>query len=72
MRAKLRPLNHGWRLDYFCLSDGYEKQGLKVVDSEIYDQVMGSDHCPIKLKISLEETKETKKGKSSSAVKTVG
>jgi exonuclease III len=46
-RTKARESNNGWRLDYFIVNkEGKEK----VLDSEILDSIMGSDHCPIKLK----------------------
>ena len=45
-RMKARERNAGWRIDYFVVSDRYMK---KVKDSLIYDDVMGSDHCPVGL-----------------------
>lgn len=44
MRARERGV--GWRIDYFVVSDRFMK---KVKDSLIYDDVEGSDHCPIGL-----------------------
>jgi len=44
--AKARANNSGWRIDYFMMSDTYKD---KMKDSIILDQVLGSDHCPIKL-----------------------
>ena len=39
-----RENNAGWRLDYFLV----DKEHIdKISDSIIYDDVMGSDHCPI-------------------------
>lgn len=43
-RARLRDSNRGWRLDYFVVNEACMGQ---VKDSQIYDQVLGSDHCPI-------------------------
>lgn len=43
-----RANNAGWRIDYFCVSESL-KNGLK--DAMIYDQIMGSDHCPVGLEI---------------------
>ena len=40
----------GWRIDYFIVSKSLIEQ---VKDSVILDQVLGSDHCPVK--IVLEE-----------------
>lgn len=39
-----RENNAGWRLDYFLVDQNHIS---KIRDSIIYDQVMGSDHCPI-------------------------
>ena len=38
----------GWRIDYFCASESLEKN---LVGAEILQDVMGSDHCPVVLKI---------------------
>ena len=51
-RFKAREKNIGWRIDYFVVSDRL-KQAVK--DSVIYDQVQGSDHCPIGLEIDVPE-----------------
>ena len=45
-RMKARERNAGWRIDYFVVSDRFMK---KVKDSLIYNEVEGSDHCPIGL-----------------------
>jgi len=45
-RAGARGNNVGWRIDYFFVSDDLKD---KIVDADILDQVMGSDHCPVKL-----------------------
>lgn len=44
MRARERGV--GWRIDYYVVSDRLFK---KVKDSIIYDDVYGSDHCPVGL-----------------------
>jgi len=49
-RFNARSRNAGWRIDYFLVSERIKE---KVNDSIIYDQVEGSDHCPIGLEISL-------------------
>lgn len=49
-RFKAREKNAGWRIDYFCVS---EKLKDKLEDAKIHTQIMGSDHCPIELDISL-------------------
>lgn len=46
MKSFARERNIGWRIDYFFSST----EMLKRVESiEILDEVMGSDHCPVKL-----------------------
>ena len=47
-RFKAREKNIGWRIDYFLVS---ERLMEKVEDSLICDQVTGSDHCPVVLKL---------------------
>ena len=43
-----RKNNSGWRIDYFIVS----KRLAEAVDDQIiHNQIMGSDHCPIELKI---------------------
>ena len=48
-RAGARKRNIGWRIDYFCLSKSLEG---RIQDADILDQVEGSDHCPITLKLN--------------------
>ena len=43
-----RKNNSGWRIDYFIASETLKD---KIEDAQILDQVLGSDHCPIKLVI---------------------
>jgi len=45
-----REKNIGWRIDYFITSNSLNK---RIVDSKIYPEVMGSDHCPIELDIEI-------------------
>jgi exodeoxyribonuclease III len=47
-RSGARPKNIGWRIDHFCVSKKFIQ---KVQDSYIVNEVMGSDHCPIVLKL---------------------
>jgi exodeoxyribonuclease-3 len=49
-RAGARTRNVGWRIDYFYISDDLKDN---IVDADILDQVMGSDHCPVKLVLEL-------------------
>lgn len=48
--GKARDRNAGWRIDYFVVSERL-KDLLK--DAQIHSEVMGSDHCPVVLEISL-------------------
>ena len=50
-RTFARQRNIGWRIDYFLVS---KRLMDKVVDSLIYDDIYGSDHCPIGLIIKGE------------------
>ncbi|KOF57397.1 exodeoxyribonuclease III [Clostridium sp. DMHC 10] len=47
-RFKAREKNAGWRIDYFCVSEGLKD---KLVSANIHTKVMGSDHCPVELVI---------------------
>lgn len=49
-RFRAREKNAGWRIDYFLVSPSLRG---KLVDAKIHTQVMGSDHCPVELDISL-------------------
>lgn len=49
-RAGARQKNVGWRIDYFLTSNELCD---KVKDAEILNEVLGSDHCPVQLEISL-------------------
>ena len=45
-RSRGREKDNGWRLDYFLVSN--EK---KIQDAKILNEIFGSDHCPIYLKL---------------------
>jgi exodeoxyribonuclease-3 len=45
-RSGARPRNLGWRIDYFIVSESLKD---KLVDADILDTVVHSDHCPVKL-----------------------
>ncbi len=45
-----REKNVGWRIDYFLVSKILE---IKMQDALIHSSIMGSDHCPVELKINL-------------------
>ncbi len=49
-RAGARVRNVGWRIDYFFVSKDLKE---KIVDADILDHVMGSDHCPVKLVLEV-------------------
>ncbi len=48
-RFKARERNAGWRIDYFLVSDALAPQ---IESACIYDEVMGSDHCPVGLELA--------------------
>lgn len=41
-----RENNIGWRIDYFFISKSLKP---KLLSAEIYEQVQGSDHCPVSI-----------------------
>jgi exodeoxyribonuclease-3 len=47
-RANARARNIGWRLDYFLISENLKTRVDHVI---IFGEVLGSDHCPVLLKI---------------------
>lgn len=47
-RGGARQNNVGWRIDYFLLSDSLKS---KLVEAEICDEVIGSDHCPVMIEM---------------------
>lgn len=49
-RGGARSRNVGWRIDYFCVSKKFLP---KVSRPAIHDKIMGSDHCPVGLTISI-------------------
>ena len=49
-RFHARENNAGWRIDYFIVS---ERLLPRVVSSEIRTDVLGSDHCPVVLELSV-------------------
>ena len=48
--ANARTRNIGWRIDYFIISKSLKD---KLKDAYILSKVLGSDHCPIGIKIDL-------------------
>lgn len=49
-RFGARHRNIGWRIDYFLVSKSLIK---KIKKSEIFDNIKGSDHCPVGIEIEL-------------------
>lgn len=47
-KSRARERNVGWRIDYFWVNKEFAK---RVKDAFIWDDVMGSDHCPVGIKI---------------------
>ncbi len=45
-----REKNIGWRIDYFCISKILRK---RLKDAFILSDVMGSDHCPMGIEITI-------------------
>ena len=50
-RYNARANNAGWRIDYFIVSDRLRKQ---IKAAPIYNEIFGSDHCPVGLELSQE------------------
>lgn len=48
--GRAREKNVGWRIDYWILSDRIAE---KTEDVIIHADIMGSDHCPLELQITL-------------------
>lgn len=46
--GQAREKNVGWRIDYFLTSDRIKN---KIKETYIFDEILGSDHCPIGLEI---------------------
>ena len=47
---KAREKNAGWRIDYFLVSDRIKDH---ITAAPIYNEVMGSDHCPVGLELNI-------------------
>ncbi|MEM1312745.1 MAG: exodeoxyribonuclease III [Patescibacteria group bacterium] len=48
--TRARERNVGWRIDYFLVDTNLIPQ---LENAEILDQVMGSDHCPVTIELSI-------------------
>lgn len=49
-RMRARERNVGWRIDYFLTSNSLQS---KIVAASIYDEVVGSDHCPVGIELDI-------------------
>jgi len=49
-RARARENNVGWRIDYHCVNKDFIS---KVRSAEILNDVVGSDHCPVSIKLNI-------------------
>jgi len=49
-RANARKNNTGWRIDYFLVSNRLQE---KLTAASIHQDVLGSDHCPVSVELSL-------------------
>lgn len=45
-----RAKNAGWRIDYFVVSDRLQS---RITEAAIHADVMGSDHCPVELQLTI-------------------
>ena len=45
-----RERNVGWRLDYFFVTEDLKDN---IIEAKILPEIMGSDHCPVSLKLKL-------------------
>jgi exodeoxyribonuclease-3 len=48
-RFNARKNNSGWRIDYFVVSDRLMQN---IEDVELLNDIYGSDHCPVLMKIN--------------------
>lgn len=48
--GKARTRNVGWRIDYFLVSNNIRQN---IMNSKIYSEILGSDHCPVGLELSF-------------------
>ena len=54
LRSGSRQKNQGWRLDYFVVSRSLlDGPNFRLIDSEINNELDGSDHCPISLVLEI-------------------
>ncbi|MBQ4356329.1 MAG: exodeoxyribonuclease III [Bacteroidales bacterium] len=49
-RFRAREKNAGWRIDYFLISNRLQKH---LDAADIHTDIMGSDHCPVELRMNI-------------------
>ena len=49
-RFNARANNAGWRIDYFIVSEDLKD---KITGTDIHNEILGSDHCPVELDLGL-------------------
>ena len=49
-RMNARERNVGWRIDYFLVSESLRGN---ILDTDILNDIFGSDHCPVSLDLSV-------------------
>ena len=49
-RFQARQKNAGWRIDYFIVSNRLLNN---IKDAKIHTEILGSDHCPVELELSI-------------------
>lgn len=49
-RFNARKNNAGWRIDYVLVSDRLKD---KILSTPIYNEIMGSDHCPVGVELEV-------------------
>ncbi len=49
-KTRARERNTGWRIDYFFVSENLDK---KVINAQIHNDIMGSDHCPLSITLDI-------------------
>ena len=50
LRTRARARNIGWRIDYFFIGEDLKDN---IVNAFIMPDIMGSDHCPIGIDITI-------------------
>ncbi len=50
-RFHAREKNAGWRIDYFLVSENLKD---KMTGASIHSEILGSDHCPVELKLDAQ------------------